>query len=67
MSITEQRERLRRARAELEPLVKEDYRVNAILNAITKLEAELSGLTLNTNFSEYLDFVMDAAVRNLNK
>ena len=40
MSITEQRERLRRARAELEPLVKVDVRVNRILNQLTKLEAE---------------------------
>lgn len=42
MTNTEKRERLRRARAELEPIVKDDVRVNQILNRLTKLEAELA-------------------------
>lgn len=62
MSITEQRERLRRARAELEPLVKDDYRVNAILNAITKLEAERSRPAEET---AYLDFLVGVSVERL--
>lgn len=41
MSETEKRERLRRARAELEPLVKSETWVNQILNEITRREAEL--------------------------
>jgi hypothetical protein len=42
MTNTETRERIRRARAELEPLAKSNVWVNAVLNVLVRKEAELA-------------------------
>jgi hypothetical protein len=42
MTNTETRERIRRARAELEPLCKGNEWVNQILNTLVRKEAELA-------------------------
>jgi hypothetical protein len=42
MTEVETRERIRRARAELEPLAKSNVWVNAILNRLVRAEAELA-------------------------